>query len=783
MKTAGILVNSDYPSAGYSLEAELNYRDKRYKEALTGYLHLYDADRSKQGLVDRIVSCYEETGDYKSAERIIGSALAMFPNSMRLRLRLARLKSNYYSDKESLPYLASAAALSPYNSEVLLDTGMVYSRLGKKELAVDYLRRALYYDPNNFELKRFLEIITGEKNEIDEYLVRDDSQKLSEAALPYRNEPAVVLLNETAIRVLPDGSYEKSVHEVVEINHQDAAKDFSTQYVVVNPDTDRIEDFRCAVINDGESIETSEAVKQSLSDPESRLYYDLQASVISLPSIKKGSIVDVRYTVKNSGGAVYKNYFGEKITADGAHRTIISNTVISFPEDKMIYYHLKGIGPGCAESFSSGKKRLYRVMVKDIPPFKAESAMPDYAELSPAIYFSSFKDWDDLYRWYSGLIRGRIKQSDEMKMSLGGIIKPADGDLDKVSKIYNHVNRLIRYVGFEFGVGGVQPRSSDLTYHTRMGDCKDIAIVLVAMLKESGIDARLALLRVRDSGEANLSVPFLGEFNHAICYVNAAGGFFIDGTAKMGGFRELPGPDCGVKALVLDESGYRFIGTDTGFYMENIESEATDVSIDEKGRAFLSRTITKKGNLSDSLRSSAMDSEGWNQRIMEYWNRRFPGSKINDLRLISAGFDEPVSYSYKIEIPSFVNMDGDDVILKSFMLTSDYYKNFAMLKNRKYPISLSQRYGVEAAIRYEIPAGFEVYKMPESEKFNHPKFSADFSFGTSADGRFIEVRSGVRFKDYRVEVEEYSDFRDFTRMIERKENEKIILIRTGKEAK
>ncbi len=780
LKAAEKIKETEYPSRGYALEAGTNMRDKRYGESLRGYLYLYAGDRSNPALVDKIVSCYEESGDYRGAENTLTAALLVFPNSVRIRLRLAGLKSDYCSPGEALPYLAAAAGVSPYNGDTLFDTGMAYHKLGRKELAVNYFRRALNYDPDNFELKRFLEIITGVKNEVDEYLIRDDPRRLSGEALAYRNEPAVILLDETAFRILPDGSYDRSVHRIIEINDRNAAKDFSSQYVVINPDTDRIEDFRCAVLNNGERVETSDAERQSLSEPESRLYYDLQASVISLPSIQKGSIIDIRYTVKNRSGAIYKNYFGEKITAGGEYRTMISNTVISFPGEKRIYYHLKDIGSGCAKAFSAGGKRLYRILVRDIPPHKNEPAMPDSSELLPSIYFSSFKNWDEVHMWYSGLIRGRAKLGGEMMMSLKELVKPGDSELDKVKKIYNHVNRLIRYVGFEFGIGGIQPRRAELTYHTRMGDCKDIALVLAAMLREAGIDARLALLRVRDSGEANLAVPFLGEFNHAICYVNAAGGFFIDGTAKMGGFREFPGQDCGVKALVLDESGYSFINTDTGFYLENTESEKTEVSIDEAGRASLSRTITKTGNLADSLRSASLDSEGWNQRMREYWNKRFPGSRIDNLKMLNSAFDEPVSYSYKIDIPSFVKMDGDEAIFASFFVTSDYYKNYAMLKARKYPISLSQKYSVEAVIRYEIPAGFEVFKIPENEKFDHPRFSTVFKFSRSADGRFVDARSEVRFKDYRIDAADYGAFRDFTRIIEKKEKEKIILIRSVK---
>ncbi len=88
-----------------------------------------------------------------------------------------------------------------------------------------------------------------------------------------------------------------------QINAESAIRDFSTQYIVFNPATDRVEDVRCTVTRGGEVVESAESYVRSLSDPDSRMYYDVQARVLAVPSLGKGSLVDLSYRVRSGGGA------------------------------------------------------------------------------------------------------------------------------------------------------------------------------------------------------------------------------------------------------------------------------------------------------------------------------------------------------------------------------------------------------------------------------------------------------------------------------------------------
>ena len=768
------LKNSKCPSAGYMIEGRIFRKQKRYKMAFTVYKRLYEREKRNRTYILHAVSCATKAGNYDAALRILHEASLLFPNDVKVRLMHSDLIERVYGAAASIPYLSSAKKLSPFNKQVLLRMGIAYHKTGRGELAQYYLKMASSYDPKNFSLRRYLKIIRGEYSEIEDLLFNRDVLVLLKKAEKYKSEPAITLLDEMAIRVFSDGSTEKRVHQIFRINDKSVIKDFSYQQIIIDPAYDKVEELSCIVINDGNRVEVTSVYNRSLSDPESRLYYDLQSKIISVPSLRKGSIIDLRYVVKRRRSEAFKKYFGEKYIAGGEFRTLVSNIILSFPDNKGIQYYLNGIEKKDFRVLRKRKRRIYHIRMENLPPFKKETSMPHFSEMLPAVYFTSHRDWGELHRWYLSLLRDRIKVSPEMRDVLHRIVDRDDSVLEKVKKVYNHVNEQIRYVGFEFGIGGIQPRSSELTYHTRMGDCKDISLVLVAMLREIGIDARLALIRTRDRGAANLKVPYLGEFNHAICYVGSGLRLFLDGTSKSSGIRELPSDDLDVTVLVLNEKGYSFMNTRSSYYHRNLERVTTDVVVNKKGDAELYRRLYKTGNLASAMRYGMKDREKRLKRISAYWNEYHTGSSIKKLKIYKIDNDAPVKYEYRINIPSFLNVGKEENIFSSFLMPSNYYRNYAILKKRKNPLMFSSKWTSHIIIRYHLPENSEIVRIPESADFKHRKFDALFRYKRSSKGNVVEVESILQFKGYRVEVGEYDLFRKFARFIHRKESEKII---------
>jgi tetratricopeptide (TPR) repeat protein len=775
MRYAAILNKSRYPSSGCSLETSIYRAEEDYYRAAENLARLIELDRFELPYYQSALSCHEKRGALDAAERLCSGIIALYPNSTVLKLRLAEIVEAKKGPGASLPYLSAAHEQAPGNRDVLRALGMAYHKLGNPALAGYWLSLASDHDPDNFQLKQYLKVIRGEKNEIELHTVRKGIAELAATAANYRGEPVVILLDENVISVNADGSFERWVRKIVMVNAQSEVRNFNSQFIVLSPEEESLESISCGLIRNMVRAEMSERYRKSLSDPESRLYYNREALIIPVPSLAPGDIIDLRYVIKNRSGAEYKQYFGEKITVGSSYRTLHSRTVLVHPPGKPVYCRIRGIEPNALAVEKTRLKTVYRISVNNIAPYKKERAMPHVSQLLPAVCFTSHRTWNEFHVWYRSLLKNRIRIDADMKEALRKIISDSDSPLDRTRKIYRHVSESIRYVGFEFGVGGIQPRSTDTTFHTKMGDCKDVSLLLVALLRESGVDARLALLRTRDKGEADLSVPFAGEFNHAVCYVNIDAGFFIDATSFDTGIRELPAEDRDVDALVIDENGWKIINTGSGFYHADVVEVENSVTIAKAGNAEIRRSLQKKGASAPAARQSLKDPARHVRDLNEYWNAAYPGASVSDLTIASRRVDEPVRYGYTVSVPSFSRIMDDGMIFDAFIAKSDFYQAYAVPKTRVFPVVLSGAWTTKTSATYRIPEGYRIDRVPASERYDHGSFSAEFSF--TADRGLIYVKSVIEMKKRTIEASEYRRFREFARFIDKKERERIVLVK------
>lgn len=766
---------SGYFFTAADIESKIHFERKDFLKSEKILKGIFSRNRNSRDHLNLLLKSIDSSGKYSEEIDILNDSIQLFPANVYLRLMIAELIQKSDSVSAGIPYLSSAQKISPNNRDTLFKLGIAYHQIGKKGLARYYLSQASFFDPENHNIKRYLNLLENMNSKINDKIFKDDISKLNTESESFRNEPAVMLLNESVTDVNEDGSFTKYIRRIYRINDRSVFNDFKHQYIIYDPQRESVENIRCSVINAGSSIDMNDMIKKSISDPESRLYYDLEAIIIPVNLIQKGSILDIKYVVKNRSGEEYKGYYGDKYLIGGLNRILFTRILLIRPKSKAIYFHKKGISDKETAVEEDGGSIVTTVTVKNSLPVKEESAMPNSSEFLPAVYFTSHRDWNQFYIWYSSLLKDKIRLNEEMKKDISGIVSETDSQLEKVRKIYAHVTKKIRYVGFEIGLGGIQPRSCDLTYQTKMGDCKDVSIVLAAMLRGAGIDARLALVRTRDKGRTDYTVPIANDFNHAICYVNLNGGFFLDGTAKNSAYDELPSDDRGVSAMVIGDKGYFFTRTDSQLYQPNVEKVYNEIKISESGDAMIERKLVKQGIFASSTRKNLRNSEKNLSSISEYWNKKYQGSKIESIKVISSDDYGPASYSYTVTVPQYCQSVNNDFVFQSSIGTSDYYSDFTLLKTRSLSMVMSDKRRSEVSSKYIPPEGYSFYKIPKNEKYEDKKFSADFKFYSESDG--LRMETVIEIKDFSIESDEYERFRNFSRFVHRKETEKLILVK------
>jgi hypothetical protein len=96
----------------------------------------------------------------------------------------------------------------------------------------------------------------------------------------------------------------------------------------------------------------------------------------------------------------------------------------------------------------------------------------------------------------------------------------------------------VRYLGVELGPNSHQPHPPDQVLRQRFGDCKDKALLLVALLRELGIDAAPALVNTTRRRGLDEVQPSPFAFDHAIVQAQFNGRVvWIDATESSKGGR------------------------------------------------------------------------------------------------------------------------------------------------------------------------------------------------------------------------------------------------------
>ncbi|MBN1496579.1 MAG: tetratricopeptide repeat protein [Spirochaetes bacterium] len=157
------LKSSRYPSCGYRLGSLLSLSERDHLQAQQDLEQLLRLNHDDREAYLSLLDCYSMTGNLQRAEELLVQLIHLYPNSVGLRLRCARIIETRVGPGAAIPGLAAALKIAPGNSDVLRSLGLVYHKMGSRNLAIYYINRALALYPGNQWLRRYLEIIRNGK--------------------------------------------------------------------------------------------------------------------------------------------------------------------------------------------------------------------------------------------------------------------------------------------------------------------------------------------------------------------------------------------------------------------------------------------------------------------------------------------------------------------------------------------------------------------------------------------------------------------------------------------
>ena len=156
----------------------------------------------------------------------------------------------------------------------------------------------------------------------------------------------------------------------------------------------------------------------------------------------------------------------------------------------------------------------------------------------PGYLLSSFENWDDVARSYVQRARPKSAVTPAVRELSNQLAMGQTSVLDKARAIYEWVATQVGWAGNCVGIGAVVPRDIEVALGHRLGDCKDHATLLQALLAAQGIESHQVLVNAGNLYRL-AEVPVASLVNHVLNYIPALD-LFADSTDPTVSFGRLP---------------------------------------------------------------------------------------------------------------------------------------------------------------------------------------------------------------------------------------------------
>ncbi len=734
----------------YSLERETNKDPRTGMKILETFLKTNFTDKAYNTLMD----CYTSQGNTEKALEMRTRLVEINPTAWTYQRNLAQYYFQTRDYAKAATLTEKLIELAPYTSRSWGELGRCYSELKQKDKAKAAFEKAILYNANNYDVREELRKI-DKKGDIFDAFQKDDVYALikkAPKASDYPEQNSVVLIDDCQQVVYSEGGREEKVVIAVKILTEAG-----------------IEDWKEYSIPSGASVEKSEVIKKD----GKKLQAEVSGGHAVFTNLQVGDAIYIQYKTQSYQGGKFAKHFWEKTFFATPYQTNHVRYQLLVPKDKKFAYKSLNMKLEPTIKEVDGNK-LYTWERKDIKPIKAEPLMPPYSDVVPFVAVSSIPDWDYVADWYSGISSTKAKAEQPVKDAIAEAFegKSPKTDTEKARIIYDYILTNIKYSSVSFRQSGHVPQKAEKTLTTRLGDCKDMSTLFVAMAKEMGLKANVVLVNTRDNGKLDMPLPSI-DFNHCIAHLEADNKeYLLEMTNNKLSFGSLNKNDIGAMMLNIPANNVKsassnlvaldFKGRVNNFIKRKttIEVKGTDLSI--------TRNNVKYGAYAAGVRENDADvtqeerEKSMQQSISKDFKTPIKLQKLTyttDLK----GLTDSMAYEYNFTVKNGLTNVAGLTIMPIPWTDQATSEEFQGNDKREFTLEyyIAALEGSSETITITLPTGKKVVDIPQNQEFSFEGITYSLSFKTD-NGKLVTTRKfSAPIEKATIASEKFPAFKEF----------------------
>ena len=373
---------------------------------------------------------------------------------------------------------------------------------------------------------------------------------------PLTNAPAApdgsaalqVLLDDNQSKLSPTGDafYNRRVVKVVKA---EGLSFLNSRTFTWSPDTEDVAIHTLRILRDGAVIDLLNGGKDVLvlrreTNLENAMLDGRLTATRQIDGLQVGDVLDVAWTVFDHDPALQ----GHSHDSEGIGSSVIGRYRVRtlWPSTQKIRWQAsEGFGQPTVTTKGRQTELLLDVANAKAPQ-PAEGSPPRY-HLLGRLEATSFQTWEEVGRVFFPLFQKAemLGPSSPLKAEAAAIAARSADPKVRAFEALRLVEDKTRYFYLGINDGGYVPAAADSTWARRFGDCKAKTVLLLALLKELGIEAEPALVSTDFGDVLEHTVPGPALFDHVIVRATIGGQvYWLDGTREgdRGGLDALHPP-------------------------------------------------------------------------------------------------------------------------------------------------------------------------------------------------------------------------------------------------
>jgi transglutaminase-like putative cysteine protease len=340
----------------------------------------------------------------------------------------------------------------------------------------------------------------------------------------------------------------------------------------------------------------------------------------------------------------------------------------------------------------------------------------------PSLYVSTFENYRQIAETYGARAIPKAAVTERVKALASKIVADRSAPASQAQAVYEWVAKNISYAGNCIGIGSVVPRDLDVVLDNKMGDCKDHATLLQALLAAIHIDSEPALVNAGSLYELP-KVPVVSVINHVINYLPGMK-LFLDSTSSEMPFGMLH-VSLSEKPVLLVKHFQEGMKTPSMAQHGHEQVMRSKIRINPDGTATGTVRVRLKGNPAIIARAFMRNLRGDQEdyvvsKIIEVQGFHGTGKlqKDDPTELLDV-YDYSITFQLKdlLNVASTTGMPIRPVT--SSFLPVDIFLRDAYEPLPKKPLPCSGGHSVEEYI-YEFPASEKIVGIPKDYEFSSP---------------------------------------------------------------